>query len=83
MDLRVRIEIVKPTFASLKATQKGCFMKPMERRDRLIREIYLATVDGPAEIRTPDLRRVKTEVFELFVAFSLGEITTRNASAPS
>ena len=37
----------------------------------------------PQAIRAPDLRRVKTEVSELFTAFSLGEITTRNASAPS
>jgi len=39
--------------------------------------------DGLGRIRTGDLRRVKTEVLGLSAAFSLHEITTRNASAPS
>jgi hypothetical protein len=39
--------------------------------------------DGLEEIRTGDLRRVKTEGLALFEAFSVGEMTTRKANAPS
>ena len=39
--------------------------------------------DGPGRIRTGDLRRAKTEVFGVFEAFSLGDITVRKANDPS
>jgi len=39
--------------------------------------------NGLGRIRTGDLRRVKTEVSEVFAAFPSGAITTRKASAPS
>jgi len=39
--------------------------------------------DGLEAIRTPDLRRVKTEDLVVFEAFSVGDITVRNASEPS
>ena len=39
--------------------------------------------DGLGRIRTGDLRRVKTEAFGLSAAFSVLDMTTRNASAPS
>jgi len=39
--------------------------------------------DGLGRIRTGDLRRVKAEDFRFSKAFSLGDTTTRKASAPS
>jgi len=39
--------------------------------------------DGLGRIRTGDLRRVKTEDSGLSKAFSVGEMTTRKANAPS
>jgi hypothetical protein len=47
--------------------------------------IYKSTPEsnGLGRIRTGDLRRVKTEVSEMFTAFPSGAITTRKASAPS
>jgi len=38
--------------------------------------------NGPTEIRTQDLRRVKTEVLGAFAAFSEGDITVRKANDP-
>ena len=39
--------------------------------------------DGLEAIRTPDLRRVKTEVLGVFEAFSVDDITVRKANDPS
>jgi hypothetical protein len=39
--------------------------------------------NGLGRIRTGDLRHVKTEDLGLSEAFAVGEITTRNAKAPS
>jgi hypothetical protein len=51
--------------------------------DNLHRNKNAAHFNGPGAIRTPDLRRVKTEVLGVFEAFSVGDITVRNANAPS
>jgi hypothetical protein len=39
--------------------------------------------DGIGRIRTGDLRHVKTEDLGFFEAFSVGDITVRNANDPS
>jgi hypothetical protein len=38
--------------------------------------------DGLGRTRTGDLRRVKTEALGVFEAFSVGDITVRNANDP-